>query len=137
MNAPRHQDQGPGGMFADMLAHVMRLVQGEIALFRAEARQRAQAAQTAVIRVLLAVVVGITALNVLSGAAVAAIVAMGLAPHWATLVVGGVLALVAVLLSRAALSAVQSATSGPIRSAASVKRDVETLQAMVKQDATA
>lgn len=135
MNTQRHPDQAPGGLMADMLAGVMRLVQGEIALLRAETRRRALSAQSALILVLMAVVLGITALNVLADAAVTAVAAMGLAPHWATLVVGVVLALVAVGVARAALSALHSAATGPLRAAQSVARDVETLQSMVKKDA--
>ncbi len=137
MNAQRHPEQAPGGLMADMLTGVMRLVQGEIALLRAETRQRVQSAQTALILVLVAVVLGITGLNVLAGAAVTAVVATGLAPHWATLVVGAVLALAAFIAARAALAAVHSATTGPVRTAQSVARDVETLQSMVKPNATA
>jgi hypothetical protein len=46
-----------------------------------------------------------------------------------------VLMIVAGLLARSALAAVNRATSGPVRSGQSVRRDVETLQAMVKSDA--
>lgn len=138
MNAPRHDDrtgdQARGGLMADMLSGIMRLVQGELALFRAETRQRAMAAQSALVLVLLAVVIGITALNVLAGALVMGVAALGLGPHWATLVVGVVLMLVAILLARSALLAVSRATSGPVRMAQSLARDVETLQTMVKRD---
>lgn len=148
MNAGQH-DKGPnssqgeyspgyqaaGGLMADVLAGVMRLVQGELALFRAEARQRAQAAQSALLLIVFAVVLGLTALNVLAGALITGVVALGLAPHWATLLVGVLLALVAAALARGAIAHINCATTGAVRTAQSVRRDIETLQAMVKQDA--
>jgi protein-S-isoprenylcysteine O-methyltransferase Ste14 len=136
MNAPRH-DFATTGLVADVLTSASRVVQGEIALLRAEARERAQFAQAAVVLGVLAAVLGMTALNVLAGAAVTALGALGLAPHWATLVVGVVLTVMAIALARAGMAALRNATTGPVRAVAQVSRDIETLQTMVKQDATA
>lgn len=129
--------RGPGAMMADVLAGISRLVQGELALARAEAAERLDSARQAVIKVAIAVVLGITAINVLAGAAVAGLVALGLAPLWASSLVGGVLLLLALGFSQQAARLLRGAGSRPKRSGASIKRDVETLQTMVKRDATA
>lgn len=140
MNAPGHPDRPeptPGGLMADMLSSVSRLVQGELALLRAETRQRAQSLQKAILFTLLAAVLGITALNVLASAAVTGVVALGVAPHWATLIVGVVVTLVAAAFAMQAMRLLRAATAGPLQAARNVKRDVETLQAMVNQDVSA
>ena len=127
---------GPGALMADVLAGVSRLVQGELALARAEAAERLQSAKQAVLQVAIAVVLGITAINLLAAALVAAIVAMGLSPIWASLLVGVVLLLLAIAAGLAAARLLRDAGKAPRRTAASVRRDVETLQTMVRRDAT-
>ena len=126
---------GPGAMMADVLAGVSRLVQGELALARAEASERLQSVRRAAIQVVIAGVLGITAVNVLAAAAVAAAVAMGLSPIWASVLVGGVLLILALGFAQAAARLLRDAGALPNRTASSVRRDVETLQTMVRPDA--
>lgn len=125
-----------GGMMADVLAGVSRLVQGELALARAEAVERLHAVRQSAIQLGIAVVLGIAAINVLTGAAVSAAVELGLTPIWAAVLVGGLLLIVALRFGQHASRLLRDAGALPKRSAASVKRDVETLQTMVKRDAT-
>jgi hypothetical protein len=132
----RATGQGPGAMMVDVLAGVTRLVQGELALARAEAAERLEAARQSVIQVLIAVVLSITAINVLAGAVVAALVVLGLTPVWAAVVVGGLMLLLALGFAQQAARLLREAGALPKRGAASVKRDVETLQTMVRRDAT-
>jgi hypothetical protein len=132
----RPSGQGVGTMMADVLAGVTRLAQGELALARAEAAERLNVVRVSVIQVVIAVVLGITAINVLAGAAVAAAVALGLTPIWAAFLVGSVLLLLALGFAQQAAGLLREAGALPKRSAASVKRDVETLQTMVRPDAT-
>ena len=128
--------QGPGAMLADVLAGVTRLVQGELALARAEAAERLDAARDAAIQMAVAVVLGITAINILAMVAVAALVAMGLPTIWASVVVGGILLGLALVFSQMAARRLRDASALPKRSAVSIKRDMETLQTMVRRDAT-
>jgi cytochrome c biogenesis protein CcdA len=123
-------------MIADVMSGVARLVQGEIALAKAEASERVNAMQRSIVQGVVAVVLGITAINVLAGAVVSGGVALGLSPIWAAAVVGGVLLLVALGFAQHAARLLRDASSLPKRSAVSVKRDLETLQTMVKRDAT-
>jgi cytochrome c biogenesis protein CcdA len=124
-------------MMADVLAGISRLVQGELALARAEAAERLNSARQAVIQVAIAVVLGITAINVLATAAIAGSVALGLDPVWASTLIGGILLLLALGFSQHAFRLLREAGAPPRRSGDSIKRDVETLQTMVKRDATA
>ena len=131
----RGPDLGLGAMMADVLARVTRLVQGELALARAEAAERLNAVRMCVVQGALAVVLGITALDVLAGAAVTGVVALGLPPIWAAALVGGALLLVALGFAQHAARLLRDAGALPRHSTASVKRDLETLQTMVKQNA--
>jgi cytochrome c biogenesis protein CcdA len=137
MSDPDHgRAPGAGRMMADVLAGVSRLVRGELALARAEVAERLDAVRQSVVQVVIAVVLGITAINVLAGAAVAAVVALGLTPIWAAVIVGGILLILALGFAQHAARLLRDAGALPKRTAASVKRDVETLQTMVKPDAT-
>ena len=124
-------------MLADVLAGITRLVQGELALARAEAAERLDAARRAVVQIVIVAVLGITAINLLAAAAVAAVAGMGLGPAWASVLVGGIILLVAIGFAGQAMRLMREAGSAPGRSAASIKRDVETLQTMVRRDAPA
>mgnify|MGYP002785138915 CR=1 FL=1 len=128
---------GPGAMLADVLAGVTRLVQGELALARAEAAERLVTAQRALVELAAAVVLGITAVNVIAAAAVAALSVAGLGPTWASVVVGGLFLLLALGVAAQASRSLRDLARSPGRSAASIKRDVETLQTMVKRDVPA
>lgn len=132
----RPPGHGPGAMMADVLSGIARLVQGELALARAEAAERLTAARQSVVHVIIAAVLGITAANLLAAAVVAGLVEMGLAPIWASALVGAVLLLFALGFSQQAARLLRDLGTLPKRSATSIKRDVETLQTMVKRDAT-
>ncbi len=132
----RGPDRNAAGMMADVLAGVARLVQGELALARAEAAERLRSVQQAAVFGAVAVVLGITAINALAVAAVAGVVALGLSPTWASVVVGGVLLLLAFGFARHAGRLMRDAAGLPRRSGASVKADVETLQTLVRRNGT-
>jgi hypothetical protein len=129
--------QGPGAMMADVLANMSRLVQGEIALAKAEAAERLHAARQAMVQVIVAVVLGITAAIVLAGSAVAALVALGLAPHWAAVIVGSALLILALGVAQHAARQFREAGAPSRRMARSLRHSVETLKTMVKSNATA
>ena len=72
--------QRPGGespvdLVGDVIAGFSRLVRGEFALATAEAKRSLTDAKGALVKLVVAAVLGITALNVLAGAAIAALVA--------------------------------------------------------------
>lgn len=129
-------EKRPGALLADVLAGMTRLVQGELALARAEAAERLDAGRRAALQVAVAVVLGITAINLLAAAAVAAVARLGLGPAWASVVVGGIVLLLALGIAGQAVRLLREAARGPGRSAASIRRDIETLQTMVRRDAT-
>lgn len=132
--------QRPGGespvdLVGDVVAGFSRLVRGEFALATAEAKRSVSEAKGALGKLVVASVLGITALNVLAGAAVAALVAAGLAPIWATLVVGIVLLVVAYALIQSGLSQIKPSNLAPKRIMENLRQDAETLKSMVISDA--
>jgi uncharacterized membrane protein YqjE len=126
---------GPGEMLADVLAGITRLVQGELALAQAEAAERLQSMRQAAVYAAIAVVLGITAINLLAAAAVAVAVALGLGPIWASALVGGVLFLLAIGFAQLVSRLLREAGRLPRRSSASIRRDAETIQTLMRRDA--
>jgi fatty acid desaturase len=140
MNSHNHGSapgQAPGALMADVLSGVGRLVQGEIALAKAEATERLQTARRATGQIAAAAMLGFAATNVLAAAAVAAAMALGLSLLWATVTVGAGLLLLALGFAQHAMRLISDAGAPSKRAAQSIRRDFETLQTMVKSDATA
>lgn len=124
-------------LVADLLSGLSRLVRGEIALARAEVARGLRAAVGALVAIGVAAILGLTALNVLAGAAVAALVAAGLSAVWAGVLVGFGLLVVAMVLLGQARGRLRPANLAPRRSMINLRRDGETLKSMVAQHAAA
>lgn len=92
---PNSEDAPLAGLFAEVIAGVARLVRGEVALAKAEMQLTLRQTARAAAQIALAAILALVGLNVLAGAAVAALVAAGLAPVWSALVVGLTFVLVA------------------------------------------
>ena len=138
MSDPSHRTTGesPAGLVGDVVAGFARLVRGEFALATAEAKRSISDATSALLKLVIAAILAITGLNVLAGAAVAGLVAIGLSPFWASLAVGvGALA-VAYILVQIAMSQLKPSNLAPKRVMANLRQDAETLKSMVVSDAT-
>ena len=123
-------------LIGDLLSALSRLVKGEIALAQAEARRSFRNAAGALVAAVIAVILGITALNVLAGTAVAALVVTGLTPFWAGIAVGVILLLAAFGLVQFARHKISPENLAPTRSVKNLRRDAETLKSMVTPRAT-
>ena len=135
-DSPDPQPSAPD-LLSDLVSGLSRLVRGEIALAQAEAKRSLHDMLGALIAALVAVVLIITALNVLAAAAVAGFVALGLSPVWASVIVGVVLVIVALILVQYARRQISPSNLAPKRSIRNLQRDAETLKTMVKPGATA
>ena len=87
--------RGAAVLFSDVLTGMDRLLRGEVALVKAEVRQNLRAVRQAAVQMVVAVVFGAIALNLLAGAAVAALVSAGLTPGAAALTLGTALLVIA------------------------------------------
>lgn len=132
----RSTGESPVGLLGEVVAGFARLVRGEFALARAEAKRSLGDAGSALGKLAVAAILAITALNVLSGAVVAGLVALGWAPVWANLAVGGGLLLVAFILVQIGLAQLKPSNLAPKRMMANLRHDAETLKSMVISDAT-
>jgi hypothetical protein len=116
-------------LVSDIAQSLARLVQGELMLARAEMAGAARKAVAGVVKVVVAVVLAFVGLNVLAGAAVAALASSGMGAGAAALVVGLVLLALAAILVVSARAAFGLKNLMPRRSLRGLSRDAEALRA--------
>lgn len=127
----------PASLLADLASGFSRLIRGEIALARAETSAALRDAARGVAKLAIAAVIGITALNLLAGAAVAGLVHLGLSPAWAAVALAAALLLVAFGLVQTGLRALDPENLAPKRALRNLRRDAETLKTMVSENGNA
>ena len=120
-------------LLADAMAHVSGLVRKEMDLVRAELSENAKKAAVAVGLVVGALVVIITALNVLSAALVAAIAELlgEDSGGWAALIVGVIYFVVALIMVKKGTNDLKATSLAPTRSARSVQKDAHAVKETV------
>jgi hypothetical protein len=123
-------------LLGEVVFGVARLLKGELALARAEAHRSVRDATNAIVKLAIAAVFGIVALNLLAGASVAALAANGLSPIWANVAVGTVLLLAAFVIIKQALPLLSPSNLAPNRTLANLRQDAETFKSMVTPHAT-
>lgn len=128
--------ESPVDLLGDVVSGFARLISGEFALARAEAKRSLGDAGSALGKLALATILAVVALNLLSGAAVAGLVALRLSPVLANLAVGVSFLLLALGLARLALAQLKPSNLAPKRMMANLRSDAETLKSMVISDAT-
>lgn len=128
------QSRGIAAVVSDAMRALLDLVRGEAALARAEIEATLRKAAAGLVLVLLGAAVSLAALNVLAGAAVAALVAAGLSAGWAALAVAAALLLVAALLAALGRRALAPSNLTPRRAARNLRRDAQTLKEILTHD---
>lgn len=116
------------GLFSDAMAAMTRLVRGEIALARSEAEQALERSARAALQIGIAAILALVGLNVLAGASVAGLVALGLAPGWAGLIVGAVLLLLGLGYLQFGLGLLRKARRAPGQTIQGLRKDIEALK---------
>lgn len=116
------------GLLGDALGHVSSLVRSEVDLARAEVDKNLKEAGIAIGVIAGAVVVALTALNVLSAALVAALTEAGIPAGWSALIVGVVLAIIAYVMVSKGTSDLKLSSLAPTRTAKNVKRDAQAVK---------
>lgn len=124
---PEEADGGVMTLLSEVAGGIGRLVRGELRLAQAEATEGLKAAGSGLAKIAIAAILGLVGLNVLAGAAVAALAVAGLGPVWAALIVGLALCLVAVGLAMAGKAALTLRGIWPDRAVRGLRRDVETV----------
>lgn len=135
MTAPFPHDPPPtGGLIADVLAGLSRLVRGEIDLAKAEAALALKSVVRGAAFALGAMVMAAVALGLLAQAAVAALIAAGLSPAVACLALAALLLIAAYAMVRLAIGHMNRAGRFPDRSARNLSRDLKSFKAGVTSD---
>ena len=131
---PDPQPTATGTLVTDALAQLSRLLRGEVALARAEIADNIRAAGAGIVMILAAVVLALTALDLLGAALVAALAEVGVSPGWAASGIGAVFGLVALLLALKGAQALKPSNLAPSRTAKNMRRDAETMKEIVSND---
>lgn len=119
-----HIPKSSGEMMADIMGNVSNLVRNEADLARTELAESLNKAGAAIGAMVLAVALAITGLNVLAVFLVTLVAAAGIPAHWAAIVVGAGLLLIAFAIYSTAKSALNQIGFVPTRAARNVQRDV-------------
>lgn len=131
---PNAREPGLVTQIAEVFAGMGRLVQGELRLARAELADSLRGMVGGVAKLVVAAVIALVALNVLAGAAIAALAMTGMGPVWAALIVGLVLAVVALGLGLAGRAALRLDALRPDRTLRSLRRDADALQGGLRSE---
>ncbi|MEM5543134.1 phage holin family protein [Sulfitobacter sp. AS92] len=121
-------NKSAGSLLTEALSHVSSLMRKEVDLARAEVNENLRHAGVAIGLIVGAVVVALTALNVLSAALVAALTEAGIPAGWSAVIVGVLLAIVAYVMVQKGTSDLKLSSLAPTRTAKNVKRDAQTMK---------
>lgn len=110
-------------LIGDLISHVTELFRKEIQLFRAEVNEKGRQISSAGVMLAGALLLGIVALIYLAGAVALGLVAAGLSPAWAVLIVGAVLAIVALVMAMSGKNKLSASSLAPQRTVHSISRD--------------
>ena len=121
-------NKSAGSLLTEALSHVSSLMRKEVDLARAEVNENLKHAGVAIGLIVGAVVVALTALNVLSAALVAALTEAGIPAGWSAVIVGVLLAIVAYVMVQKGTNDLKLSSLAPTRTAKNVKRDAATMK---------
>ena len=121
-------NKSTGSLLSDALTHVSSLVRSEVDLARAEVTENLKSAGAAIGLIVGAVVVALTALNVLSAALVAALTEACIPAGWSALIVGVAFALIAYVMVNKGTNALKLSSLAPTRTTKNVKRDAQAVK---------
>ncbi|MFN0114542.1 MAG: phage holin family protein [Paracoccaceae bacterium] len=129
--------RGTAGLVEDVMKGIASLVQGEIALARAEVRRSLRNAAAAVLALVIAAVLCALALATLARAATEAMIGLGLTPSWANVATAAVLLLLAIGMFRVAVGKLRPPTFAFLGRLCRQRRNGETPNLEVKRPAPA
>ena len=115
--------ESTGSLLSDAMTHVSSLVRGEVDLARAEIDQNLRRAGTAIGLLVAAVVISLTALNVLAAAVVSGLAEAGIPAGRAAPIVGAGLGIVAAFMASKGTKDLSLSSLAPSRTAKNLKRD--------------
>lgn len=123
-----HRQAGIGGQFSKIISEGIDLARGEIALARTEAREKLSLVVAGLVAAVLGTALIMAALVILLQAATVAVISYGIHPGWAAAIVGGVSALIGVILLMSAKSKLQAKNFAPDKTLNQFRKDREGIQ---------
>ncbi|WP_195818641.1 phage holin family protein [Roseobacter sp. MH60115] len=129
-----HSDKSTTGLLNDAMSRVSSLVRNEVDLARAEINENIANAGVAIGLLAGAVIIALTALNVLVAAVVAGLTEAGLHGGWAALIVGVALAAVAYGMAHKGMTDLKLSNLAPTRTAKNVQRDAAAVKEAYNDD---
>lgn len=124
------------GVLSDVVSGFARLLRGELALARAEAKRSLHDATSALGKLAIAAVLGIAAVNALANAAISGLIALGWPQVWSSLAVGAALLVATIYGIQIGLAQLDPSKLSPKRMMANLRQDAEILKTMVTPDAS-
>lgn len=121
-------NKSAGSLLNDALTHVSSLVRSEVDLARAEVNENLKTAAVAIGLIVGALVVALTALNVLTAAVVAGLTEIGIDAGWSAFIVGVALAIIAYVMVNKGTNELKLSSLAPTRTVKNVKRDAEAVK---------
>ena len=118
----------PPNHLGDTLRAFTGLVHTEVALAKAEVSDNISRAAVGIVVLVVAALLALTAFLLLAAAAVAFLTKVGFSPAMASLIVGGILIVSAVILALIGKSRLTGTALTPTKTVANIKRDIETLK---------
>ena len=120
--------QGPQSALLAALQHISSLLRKELQLARLEISENLARARTGAILIVVAVILAFVGLSSLIEAVTLGLIAWGLEPWLAALLVGSGLILIALVLTLVASRMLKNASPVPTETINTVKRDMKTLK---------
>jgi hypothetical protein len=121
-------------LFTDLIGQVTTLLRKESQLARAEVSEKIGQAAGGLVLVMIGGVMLVPALMILLGAAVTALVDAGVEPLWATLIVGGVVLLLGLILILVGTSRLKARRLVPGKTIEQLQRDASVVRQQVRHD---
>lgn len=119
-------------LISEVLERLSNLVRREIDLARAELDENLTRAGIALGMVVGAIVLALTALDVLAAALVAGLAELGIDAGWSALIVGVALALIAWGMARKGMNDLKFSSLAPTRTRDNVQRDAKAIKETLK-----
>jgi hypothetical protein len=112
-------------IIGDIVTHITVLLRKEFDLARSEVLENLGRAAFGAGLIVVAVILALVALNVLAVAAVVALMTTGLDLIWATLIIGGIGLILAIVLTTVGVSRMKPGNLAPTRSLRELRRNAD------------
>ena len=123
-----HKDQSTSSLLSNIVNQISALFRSELDLARSEIDEKLHSVGLALGLIVAAVVLFLTALNVLAAALSAGLTELGLEPGWAALIVGVVFAVIGWVMLAKGMRDLKLSSLAPNRTVDNIKRDANAVK---------